>query len=184
MKNDQRPELCLSFLGWQCRVRQYAVRQQGGRPPRGIQASVKIDGDFAGQINTVMNKLEPANVTAEFRFMVQKTNEPEKVYDNALKYLSEYYYQYPAEFDERLMALFGMDNALGERLVDAGSCELGFFQGNQKYDLICKVSDCAPGSAEYEATYWHNHLFNPHLPGRVRIVRFDVDWERSSAETP
>jgi hypothetical protein len=183
MKNDQRPDICLSFLGWQCRVRQYAVRQQGGVPPRGVQASVRLGDRFAGQINTVLNKLDPEKVTAEFRFMVQKTNESQKVYENALKFLSEYYFQYPAEFDDRLAALFALDSELAQRLVSAGQCELGFFQGNQKYNLVCDVVDSDAASPEYQATYWHNHLFNPNLPGVVRVLSFTPQWENCSAET-
>lgn len=183
MKDEQRAELCLRFLGWQCRVRQHAVRQQGGQPPRGIQASVTLRDEFAGQINTVLNKLEPDKVTAEFRFMVQKTNEPHKVYDNALKFLSEYYYQFPAEFDDRLTALFALDSDLAATLMDHGLCRLGFFQGNQRYTLTCNVQDLDQESAAYQATYWHNHLFNPNLPGVVRVLSFSPDWENSSAET-
>ena len=179
MKNDQRPELCLEFLGWQCRVRQQAVRLEGGRPPRGVQAAVNLDGRFAGRINTVMNKLDPERITAEFRFMVQKTNDPRAVYENALGLLGEHYYRVPAEFDDRLTALFALDSELAGRLLAAGNCELGFAQGDREYRLASVARDCLPGSAEYEAAYWHNHLFNPGLPGRVRVVLFETDWDRS-----
>ena len=171
------------FLGWQCRLRQHAVRKQGGRPPRGVQPSVTAGNRFLGQINTVINKRQPEKVTSEFRFMVQKTNEPQKVYDNALKFLSEYYYQYPSEFDDRLTALFALDSELANQLVDVGNCTLGFFQGNQKYTLSCQVNNLDPASAEYQATYWHNHLFNPNLPGVVRVLGFTPDWKNSTSET-
>lgn len=181
MKNDQRPELCLRFLGWQCRVRQYAVRRQAGRPPQGSLASVTLDGRFAGRINTVMCKLEPERITAEFRFMVQKTHDPRAVHENALNLLGERYYQIPAEFDDRLTAIFAIDSDLAVRLLSAGRCELGFSQGNQDFTLVGVARDCEPGSTEYEATYWHNRLFNPSLPGRVRVVQFETDWDRSGS---
>ena len=95
MNSDQRHELCDQFLGWQCRIRQHSVRKQQGKPPSGIRASVKLDGEFTAQINTIINKRDPRNVISQFRFMVQKTFDPQKVYDNAIKYLSEYYYQFP-----------------------------------------------------------------------------------------
>lgn len=181
MKNDQRPELCLRFLGWQCRVRQYAVRRQGGRPPEGARASVRLGGEAAGQINTVMYKLDPERITAEFRFMVQKSNDPRAVYENALGLLGEHYYQVPAEFDDRITALFSLDSDLAGRLLAAERCTLDFSQGTQEFTLACAVRDCEPRSAEYEATYWHNHLFNPNLPGRVRVVLFETDWDRSGS---
>ena len=121
-------------------------------------------------------------MTAEFRFMVQKTVDPEKIHDNAIKYLSEYYYQYPAEFDQRITALFSIDSELAERIVAADDCQLGFFQGNQRYTLKSKARFFDSSSDEYQATYWHNHLFNPTLPGVVKVIGFDVDWEHSHAE--
>lgn len=182
MGSTQRHELCNQFLGWQCRIRQHAVRKQEGRPPAGIRASVKINGEFIAQINTIINKIDSEKVTSEFRFMVQKTVDPKKVYENAIKYLSEYYYQFPAEFDERLTALFGVDSQLANTLVAAENCELDFYQGNQRYRLFCNALLFESSSKEYQATYWHNHLFNPNLPGVVKVVGFEVDWDNSASE--
>jgi hypothetical protein len=182
MNSDQRHQLCEQFLGWQCRIRQHSVRKQQGKPPPGIRASVKLDGDFAAQINTIINKRDPRDVISEFRFMVQKTVDPQKVYDNAIKYLSEYYYQFPKEFDQRFTALFSIDSELADRMVAANECQLGFYQGNQRYTLICNAQFCDPASDEYQATYWHNHLFNPSLPGAVKVVGFEADWDRSQGE--
>ncbi len=175
-------ESSAEFLGWQCRIRQHAVRKQNGVPPQGIKASVKIDGQFAGQINTVINKKEPKDVIAEFRFMVQKTVDPKKVHENAIKYLCEYYYQYPKEFSEQFTALFSLDSELVERMLAANLLELSFFQANQKYVLRCKAVLCKPDSESHLATYWHNRLFNANLPGNVKVVGFEVDWKTSTSE--
>ncbi|MBX2882544.1 MAG: hypothetical protein KTR32_21520 [Granulosicoccus sp.] len=175
-------DLSAEFLGWQCRIRQHAVRKQNGMPPPGIKASVKIDGEFAGQINTIMNKKEPEDVIAEFRFMVQKTVDPKKIHENAIKYLSEYYYQYPREFDEMLTALFALDSEVADRMLQANVMELSFVQANQKYVLKCNAVLCNTDSNPYQATYWHNHLFNPNLPGVVKILGFNVEWANSTSE--
>ena len=151
-------------------------------PPQGIKASVKIDGQFIGQINTIMNKKEPEEIIAEFRFMVKKTVDPKKIHENAIKYLSEYYYQYPKEFDDMLTALFALDSDLADRMVQADALELSFVQANQKYVLHCRAEACDPESNPYQATYWHNHLFNPNLPGVVKILGFNVDWAKSTSE--
>ncbi len=172
------------FLGWQCRIRQHAVRKQEGRPPSGSRASIKLDGKPVATINTVINKLEPGNVIAEFRFMVQKTEDPEIIYQNALKYLCEYYYQYPDSFDHRLTALFNLNSELANRIILAGQCELGFFQGNQHYTLRCKAELFDNSSELYQATYWHNHLFNGNMPGVVKVIGFNVDWAASIAGAP
>ncbi len=170
------------FIGWQCRIRQHAMRTKGGVPPQGIKASVKINGSFAGQINTVINKRDPEKVIAEFKFMVQKTVDPLKRLENALKYLSEYYYQYPKEFDDMFTALFALDSDISEQLVSAETVELTFFQANQKYVLIANAVNCAVDSPPYQATYWHNHLFNPNMPGVVNVLGFEIDWDSSFSE--
>ncbi len=179
MQENCRPDLCLRFLGWQCRVRQDAMRRQGGKPPPGTRARLQLDGQYLGQINTVMHLLNPIKATAEFRFMVQKTHDPRAVYHNALKLLGESYYRDPAQFDDRLAALFASDSEWVDRIQEARQCRLEFFQGNRWYKLCGIGKDCEPGSTAYEATYWHNHLFNPQLPGRVRVLRFEIDWSRS-----
>ncbi len=167
-------KLADEFFGWQCRIRQHAVRKQEGRPPPGIQADVTLDGELAGTISTMINKVEAREVVAEFRFMLQKTEDPRAVYDNALKYLCEYYYQYPESFDRRLTALFGLDSPLARKIVDAGRCELKFSQGNQEYNFKCRAELCDQDSDLYQATYWHNHLFNSNMPGIVKVIGFQI----------
>ena len=182
MQNNTN-DLRSRFLGWQCRIRQHAVRKQEGRPPQGIRASLKIGGRYIGQYNTVLNKREPEEVTAEFRFMRQKTTDHKDVYHNALKFLCEYYYQYPASFDDRLTALFSIDSEAADQIVAAENCSLGFYQANQRFTLQCRAELFPPSSKEYQATYWHNHLFNPNLPGVVKVAGFNVDWEASSEDS-
>lgn len=174
--------LCEQFLGWQCRIRQHAVRKQEGRPPRGVSAAVKIDGSLVDQIATIICKEDSEDVTAEFRFMVQQTVDPRKRYESALKFLCEYYYQFPKEFDSRPTALFGLDDKLVKTLVDAKELVLDYSQTSQRYQLVCSAVNLPPGRALYEATYWHNHLFNPNMPGVVTVLGFEIDWDRSTFE--
>ncbi len=157
------------------------MRHHGGRPPEGVRARVFLNGGYAGQIQTVMNRLDAKRMTAEFRFMVQKTHDPQAVYHNALKTFCERYYQTPMQFDDRLAALFSFDSVLAGQLLESDQVKLEFVQKSQGYTLFSTVHECSPGSTEYEATYWHNRLFNPHLPGRVRVILFETHWEQSKA---
>jgi len=34
------------------------------------------------------------------------------------------------------------------------------------------VTEFSEQDSAYQATYWHNHLFNPTIPGRVRVLGF------------
>ena len=67
-----------SFLGWQCRLRQLAMRQAEGRPTNGMRPEDTVGDDPKplGQITVLVLKAEPEEITAQFRHMVQKTNDP------------------------------------------------------------------------------------------------------------
>lgn len=174
------------FLGWQCRIRQHAVRQAGGRPTAGMRPSVGLsapDGRL-GHITVLIVKPEAHDVTAQFRHIARKTHDPAERYAGALKVLAAAYYQDPEEFSDELTALFGPANPVAEHLVAAGECHLAFEQFAQRYELPCAVRELAEDHAAFQATYWHNALFNPNLPGGVRVLAFRPDWTAAAAEPP
>ncbi len=172
------------FLGWQCRLRQLAVREAGGRPTSGMRPEVRLgeDGPPLGVITTLILRRAPAEATAEFRHMVRKTQDPAERYDGALEMLAAAYYQRPWEFSDRLTALFGPGSEIAEKLLAAGHCRLAFEQYSQRYSLPCAVRALAEDDPAYQATYWHNALFNPALPGGVRVLGFQPDWALAEAE--
>ena len=174
------------FLGWQCRLRQYAVRQGDGRPTAGMRPEVTVNGDAAplGQITVLIVKQAPEESTAQFRHMVRKTHDPVQRLESALKTLQATYFQYPREFSDTLTALFGPGSQAAERLVRTGRCRLDFEQYSQSYRLPCQVRRLAETEPAYQATYWHNSLFNPNLPSGVSILAFTPDWAHAAAEPP
>ena len=174
------------FLGWQCRVRQYAMRQAGGRPTTGMRPGVALerDGEDLGQITVMIVKSESDQVTAQFRHMVRKTQDPAERYESAVKFLASAYYQHPAEFSDEMTALFGQDSGLAARLTAAGRCRLDFEQYSQRYRVPCRVRDLPLSDPAFQATYWHNALFNPSMPGAVRVLAFTPDWAAAEAEPP
>ena len=88
------------FLGWQCRIRQMAVREFGGMPMPGMRprVSTKQEELIAPAMVSLLVPLEPADSTAYFKFQVQRTNEPEETREAALKYLGSDYFQLPETF--------------------------------------------------------------------------------------
>ncbi len=78
------------FLGWQCRLRQLAVREAGGRPTSGMRPELRLveDGPLLGAITTLILRRAPAEATAQFRHMVRKTQDPAERYSAALKMLA------------------------------------------------------------------------------------------------
>ena len=173
--------LCKSFLGWQCRVRQMVVREHGGRPAPGMVARLTLPGEAlpAARIITVIVNRKPERVTAQFRHLVRKSHDPVQRVESALRYLAAEHYQHAEAFSDLITALFSTDSALCERIAEAGRCELDFEQTTHAFRLPCRVRELTTDDAAFQATYWHNHLFNPRLPGAVRILGFRPDWPRA-----
>lgn len=174
------------FLGWQCRLRQMSARQAEGRPSAGMRPRA-LDGtgaELAPALTVLLVPSQPAPAAERFRHMMRRTNDPAQRRENALELLAATYYQRPGDFTDRLTALFGPGSALAGRLLGAGACRLEFEQYSQRYRLPCAVSELARDDAARQATYWHNSLFNPGLPGDVRVLAFTPDWARAEADPP
>jgi hypothetical protein len=173
-----------AFLAWQCRIRQIAVREHGGRPTSGMRPVLEVAARRVGPITVVLNKRDGGETTTQFRFMVKKTHDPADRYDAALRHLAAAYYQHPDSFSDRLTAVFAPKAELPGQISGRTDCVLSFAQFSQRWRLPCAAQLLEPDAAEYQATYWHNALFNPRLPGIVRIVAFSPDWARAEADPP
>jgi len=172
------------FLGWQCRLRQMAVRQAGGQPMQGMRPQMIFGRERprAAEITVLIVRRDPFESTAQFRHIVRRTRDPAERYENAVKYLSSAYYQQPREFSDELTALFGRAAPLVEQLLHGRTCTLDFDQYSQRYRLPCAVRRITESEPAYQATYWHNAMFNPNLPEGVQVIGFRPDWSRAEAE--
>ncbi len=177
--------LRLSFLKWQCRVRQLSMRETEGRPDDGIMPAVYLDGadEPLGHIITVMNKSPGYSLTPEMLHMAKKTNDPAQVRDTAIKFLSATYYQKAAEFSDVLTSTFPPGSEGAKNIRRAKSCRLVFEMYNQRYDLACKVWKLAPHNLLHQATMAHNGLFNPGMPPDTVVLGFEPDWGASKGES-
>ena len=169
------------FIGWQCRLRQLAVREAGGRPSAGMRPRVTTvaGAEVAAGIVVLIVHRDPDHSTRLFRHQVQKTPDPIERYDKALEILAASHFQHPREFSDVMPALFGPASALPDRLLGLGRCGLDFAQYGQGYRLPCTVDELAVADPFYQATYWHNSLYNPNLPPGLRILAFTPDWTRA-----
>lgn len=167
-----------SFLEWQCRIRQVAMREEGGSPSPGVRPRVlDISGrEISPALTMIMIPKEPEESTAFFRYQVMKTPDPRAVYERALPFLQADYFQDPEAFRDRLVCVLSAGAALAVSLRAEGECILAFEQGRQRYRLPCKVREMKPGSPAREAAIWHNRLFNPALPDAVHVLEFKPDW--------
>jgi hypothetical protein len=171
------------FIAWQCRIRQIAMRHDGGRPSPGMRPRV-LDAsgrEIAQALTVLLIPRDPAESTAFFRFQVMKTRDPRDLYERALGYLQADYFQQPAEFGDVLAAVLAPQSELTARLVRDGRCVLAFEQFSQRYRLPCAAFETEIGEAIREATLWHNRLFNPSLPDDVSVLGFRPDWKSAEA---
>lgn len=174
------------FLGWQCRLRQHSIRNLNGEPSPGMTPDVVVGGGDTGYegIRVLLVRRDPSEHIPELRHMVRKTRDPKQRYDNALKYFAESYYQDKSQFSDSLTALFAPESTAAARLHDAASATLVFYEKNQRYVIPSVVERLTEDAPVWQATYWHNHLFNPVLPGDSIILQFTPDWAHAKAEPP
>ena len=118
------------FLGWQCRLRQIAMRQGEGQPSDGMQPRVLLreDGLYSTSITVLINRCSAESDASQFRYLVQKTHDPADRFANGLKFLSATHYQRPHEFSDELTALFQSGGLLVRALLAKRACTLVFSQ--------------------------------------------------------
>lgn len=173
-----------AFLAWQCRVRQIMMREEMGRPGDGVMPVLHL-GDApepAGHVITVLSKAPGHAQVPEMRHIAQRTNDPARRREDALKLFSEMYYQRPREFSDLLTATFPPDSPGAATIRQAGRVRLVFEAYRQRYDLMCRVWRLAEHHPSYQATWWHNVLFNPGLPAGTVVLGFEPDWTASAAD--
>ncbi len=170
------------FIGWQCRLRQLAARQEGGRPSSGMRPRVTttIGDELAAAVTVLISEADPDDTTKQLRYQVLKTQDPNERYDKALEFLQGGYFQYPARFSDVLTALFAAGSEVAARLLGQGHCVLEFKQFGQGYRIPCAVTRLPSAHPRHQATYWHNRLFNENLPPAVEVLAFTPDWAHAA----
>lgn len=163
-----------SFISWQCRLRKLAMRERDGRPSDGMSAGIHAvaGGDEQARINFLINRANPADRTSEFRHIIRKTHDSSQWVKNGLRILAELHYHETDQFVNELTALFSHDSSVAYALLKAGQCKLRFAEGSIEHVFDFDVRSLDQDDELFQATYWHNHLFNPALPGKVRVLAF------------
>ncbi len=171
------------FLAWQCRIRQMAMRTGAGRPSDGMRPRVLLrDGNVLSEAATILIVRKKLGESTDFfKFQVQKTNDPAQVFEKGLQYLQGTHFQKSRKFNDEMTALFPSESAVAESLLNTGECLLEFGQFSQQYRMFCKVREFEQPDDLWQATFWHNHLFNPALTEDVRVLGFKPDWKSAQA---
>ena len=173
-----------AFLKWQCRVRQIAMREAMGRPDGAVMPAVTLPGgsEPLGHVITVMSKAPAFSMTPELRHLAMSTHDPAERREKAVRLFSAAYYQRPREFSDQLTATFPATSKGAAAILTACHCTLTFDAYGQLWWFDCEVAVLAPRHPLYDATWWHNRLFNPSLSADTVILAFAPDWRTARAE--
>lgn len=184
MKPSAAKDLRDQFLAWQCRIRQIAMRQDGGRPSPAMRPRLLDEAgrEMAPALTVLLVPRDPSESTDFFRFQVMRWSDPRELYERALGFLQADYFQRPGRFSDKLLAVLPNGAPLAAALAARGACILAFEQFSQAYRLPCTVSTLAPGDPAREAAIWHNRLFNPALPETAHVIAFQPDWASATAD--
>ena len=172
------------FLAWQCRIRQIAMREHGGRPSPGMRPRLLDEAgrEIAPALTVLLLPRDPAESTAFFRFQVMRSTDPRDIYEHALRFLQADYFQRPETFSDRLLAVLPAESSVAAVLSKRVKCTLEFEQFGQLYRLPCTACALKAGDPAREAAIWHNRLFNPALPETVHVVAFQPDWASARSQ--
>jgi len=171
------------FIAWQCRLRQIAMRADGGRPSPGMRPRVlRASGEeMAGALTVLIVPKEPDESTSFFRFQVMRTQDPRDLYQRGLAYLQADYFHQPQNFSDRMTAVLGAASALAATLLAEKTCVLEFEQFSQVFRLPCAVRRLGQRDEARAASLWHNRIFNPSLPDDVLVLELKPDWDKAVA---
>ena len=181
---NERLSIQKHFLGWQCRVRQYAMRNGEGRPTPGMRPDVLLeDGkEVASAVTLLLVPDQLQESILQFRFMALKTQDPQERYKKAVQLLSASFYQNVENFSGLMTGVFSRSSETVNRLKKNQRCVLEFDFQQQKFRVPVGIKVLLKKNPKYEFTYWHNFLFNPHLSPDVTVLGFEPDWSNSSAD--
>lgn len=173
-----------AFLGWQCRIRQIAMREHGGRPLPAMQPkAMKRSGEIIlSSMTVLLVPRQPSEATAFLRFQVQKTPDPARSYEAALGYLQSEYYQDPQAFSNEMTAVFPPGSTAAASLIKAKRCLLEFSQWSQTFRLATAVREMPTSAPGRTFTLAHNRIFNPNLPADAEVLGFKPDWKTAQAD--
>ena len=105
-----------------------------------------------------------------FIHIICKTLDSKGRLKNSRRTLSERHSQVDFNFSNQPAALFGFDSALADAFMKSGQFHLKFKQDSVEYAFDFDVTELPEQDEAHQATYWHNHLSNPSMPWKVRVL--------------
>lgn len=172
------------FIGWQCRIRQMAMRDLGGMPQPAMQPAVSTrKGEvLIARLTVLLIPRDPAPSTTFLKFQAQRYRDPERALDAGLRYLAGEHYQVPEVFSDEMTAVFPPGSGIAARILGAKTVLLDFAQFSQSYRMFCKVRRLGSNDPALAASFAHNRVFNPNLANGAIVLGFKPDWKNAAAD--
>ena len=172
------------FIGWQCRLRQMAMREYGGRPLPGMRPKIttKSGRILSAGIIVLLIERDPKTSTAYLKYQVQKHNEAQRAFEAGVSYLGGEYYQQPELFSDELTAVFGADSAAAQTMLKAREVLLEYAQFAQTFRMFCQVRRLGTREVAREASLWQARIFNPRIANDAMVLGFRPDWKSANAD--
>lgn len=167
------------FTYWQCQIRKFSVRNLEARPTSGIRPELILNGDSIAVITTLLVPESPDHDISHLKHAYQKTFDPKKRREDALKYLQSEFYQFPYRFSGELTALAGKGSNWVQRVADADQVELFFEQDSRQWQLSCATELLSMDDQRWQFTLAHNQLFNHTLTTNVDVILFKPVWDQT-----
>ncbi|MCY4446045.1 MAG: hypothetical protein OXC02_06270 [Rhodobacteraceae bacterium] len=174
-------QLRKEFLKWQCRVRQIIIREHSGQPDESITPEVSFFQESRKSFRcvTVLNRNLSQSVNQELIHMNKANHDLIKRREKAIQFFGERYYQKPDWFSDILTSTFVTGSERYQSLVAEKRCMLQFNAFNHEFNLACRIKVYQPNEHSWQATYWHNLLYNPYLLPTIAVIGFVPDWDSS-----
>ncbi len=171
------------FLAWQCRIRQIAMRQDGGRPSPGMRPRV-LDAsgrEVAARLTVLLVPKDPEEATSFFRFQAGKSHDAREIYERALAYFQADYFQTPATFSDQLLAVLPAAPSPRPRWSpEQDACSSS---SNSARPTVCRAAfpRSNQGTRPAMPRFGITACSIPLCPTTVHVVAFQPDWASARA---
>lgn len=168
------------FIGWQCLLRRLAMRRAHGCPSRGlVPLLLGPEQQRLGHAIVLLTPLQLQHTTSEFRFIYQRTQDPQQRRERIVRVMAAGFFQQPDAFSDCLTTMVASASSLLSSVLAAGTVGLHFEQHDVAYRLSCRAKPLHRQHPLYQFSYWHNLNFNPHIPPHAAVIAFTPDWHNS-----
>ena len=171
------------FIGWQCRLRQIAMREYGGEPLPGLRpkVSTKSGAIILPAMTVLLIERDSSASTAFLKFQALRHNERQRTFEAGVRFLGAEHYQAPELFSDVVTAVFSKESEAATTMLRMREVLLDFGQFSQSFRMFCKVRRLKADEPFREASLYQTRIFNPAVPNDALVLGFTPDWKSAVA---